>query len=459
MNVILIILDDLGWNDVGFHNKQVMTPNIDKLHKEGCEINRNYTFTVCGPTRSMIQTGIYAYKCGMQRLFDPWVDYGLDENLKIIPQYLKELNYDTYAIGKWHLGHCRDKFLPHKRGYDYHYGHLTGCVDQMSHKHCNLFEESIKHDFSENGKAIYPKGYSCSLLTDKVIEIIEKAKNNFFVYLAYLDPHVPLNCPQEFKSYYKLAEPRKSYLGMVSHVDFQIGRIINKLKEKNIYEDTTIWLMSDNGGWTLDFAGADNYPLKNGKCFFYEGGIRTCSILKNKKINQKKFDGFTHSVDILPTILDFCDYEKKIELDGISLVKDLTENTQTKRNITLCFYDAEIWCFLIDELKFIKTKDNFECFDLLNDPLEKNNIIKEKYPFFKKNIDNQINYCLTKRIYEKFEKGTKKEILQKCSEIKFWGQQQKNQISILSNEEEYNKLMVNSKMNFLEASGYDRFYK
>jgi len=463
MNVLLILLDDLGWNDIGFRNKDISTPNIDLLFKEGCEIDRNYTYAVCGPTRSMIQTGIHAYKTGTQRLIDPWQNTGLNPNLKLLPQYFKELNYNTYCIGKWHLGHNDRKYLPHNRGYDYHFGHLTGCVDQRTNTFCSpKIPEASLHDFSENGKRVDPKERSCKALTDKVINVFDKSKNNNFIYLAYLDPHVPFVSPQKFKDIYKdkeISESRKEYLGMVSHVDFQIGRIIEKLKKENVYDDTLIWLMSDNGGWTLDWTGGNNYPLNDGKCSFKEGGIRTVSVLKYKDIKTKKFEGFVHVTDVLPTLLDFCGSKVFGDIDGKSVAKNILENKTEKRNIVFSFFNENVWCFLIDNLKFICTKalgkKTVECYDILNDPCETKNIIEKKYSLFEEKIENQIKKCLEERVSENFDNMSKEEVKLFCKKIKYWGQQSKDQLKVLSQKTEDKSSTLT---NFLEATRYDIFY-
>lgn len=487
MNILFILLDDLGWNDIGVHNKDVITPNIDMLVNDGCELTRNYTFPVCGPTRSMIQTGVYAYKCGMQKLFDPWVDYGLNLDKKIIPEYLKEKKYNSYAIGKWHLGHSRKEYLPHNRGYKYHFGNLTGCVDHMTHKHHGPMREANIHDFSENGTPIYPKGHICKLLTDKVLEILDKEEEeNKFIYLAYLDPHVPLICPNRFMNIkfindLAISQERKKYLSMITHLDYQIGRIIEKLKIKRIYDETLIWLMSDNGGWNLNWTGADNFPFKDGKASFYEGGARTFSFIKYKDIKIKKFNNIVHCVDVLPTLLEFCGCGNVNGLDGISLFNFLTEGREYERNnLVLGFFGENHWCFIIDKFKFIKLKktskhhmgiastkitnediEHIECYDLVNDPEEKNNIIKEKFGQMKSKLEEQIKICLKERVYENFTKITKEEILSICKKTKFWGQDNLNEIKILSNttNQEESIAHINSKKTLAELTGYDIFYK
>jgi hypothetical protein len=218
--------------------------------------------------------------------------------------------------------------------------------------------------------------------------------------------------------------------------------------------------MSDNGGWKLDGAGGDNYPLKDGKCNFYEGGIRTVSVIKNEQIKNKEFNSFVHSIDVLPTILDFCGYKKEIKIDGSSIYDQIVnQGLIKKRNIILAFYTENLWCFLIGNLKFLKMKDSFECYDIINDPFEKNNIINEKLPLFEKDISEQIKSCLSERVYENFEKDNKDSIIEKCKKIKFWGQHQKNEIKMLSCNQEENKKIIASKNNFLEANGYEIFYK
>ena len=457
MNIIFILLDDLGWNDVGLHNLNVSTPNINQLAIEGCELTRNYTFSVCGPTRAMIQTGIHAYKYGMQELLAPWNYYGLDSNLKIIPQYLSEIDYSCFAIGKWHLGHNDKKWMPHNRGYKLHYGNLTGCVNHVSHKNCS----TNIHDFSENGKAIYPKGHSCDLLTDKTIEVIrENKEKKFFIYLAYNSPHMPLICPEEFKKSYKIKDPKKSYLGMITHLDYNLGRIFNELKNLNIFDETMIWMQSDNGGWTPDWAGGDNYPLKGGKASYYEGGVKVFTIIKNKEIKSKKYEGFCHCTDVLPTLLDFAGYPNKVEsIDGISNKKYIIENKKNERSMILNFYSEKFWCFIIENFKFINENDKPACYDLIKDPEEKTNIFKDKYEQFKNKINKMISDCAKEYVpfpNFRFENENQEIIKDKCKNVKFWGQRNKKdkkEIKILVN------LETSEPESFLKLSGYDIFYK
>jgi arylsulfatase B len=456
MNIIFILLDDLGWNDVGTNNPEVYTPNICSLLNDqgGCSLNRNYTFTVCGPTRAMIQTGIYCHKSGINHLIPPWQYYGLNSSLKILPQFFPKHN--SFAFGKWHLGHNHKKWLPHNRGYKLHYGNLTGCIDHVTHKNC----PSKIHDFSCNGEPIYEKGHSCDLITNKTIKTIKENKNNeFLIYLAYNSPHVPLICPEKFKEKYNnIPEPRKSYLGMISHLDYNLGKIFQELKNLKIYDETFIWIQSDNGGWTPDWAGGNNFPFKGGKTSFYEGGVRSFSIIKHKNIKIKKFEGLSHSIDVLPTLLDFSenfseDLISKEKIDGISIKNSLIEDKINKRDLILCFYSEKFWCFIFDNnYKFINENNKKYCYNLLTDPQEKNNIFDQEYENFKNKIEKTIKKCKEEFVDSPKMVEPENYVNKKYKNIKFWGQKMKTgviKMQSFKNPNDYE--------DFLSLSGYDIF--
>jgi arylsulfatase A-like enzyme len=450
MNIIFILLDDLGWNDIGVNNSKIDTPNICEISSEGCVLDRNYAFHVCGPTRAMIQTGVYAYKYGMQQLLSPWNYYGLDSNFRLIPQYLSNLGYESFAIGKWHLGHNDKKWLPNNRGYKMHYGNLTGCVDHTTHLNCS----TNIHDFSCNAKPIYEEGHFCDLFTNKTIETIEENKNKkFFIYLAYNSPHTPHKCPNVFEK--KYSGNKKTYYGMISHLDHNLGKIFSKLKELKIYDDTMIWIQSDNGGWTIN--KGDNYPLRNGKASVYEGGIKVFTVIKNTNIKTKRFKGICHSVDVLPTLVEFGGGNpNEINLDGISIKENLINNYRAKRTLVISFYSEKFWCFIINNLKFLNENNKMECYDLEKDPEEKINIIEKQYEIFKDEIKKLICDCENNYTADPFLHEDQESIRKKCKDIKFWGQKiktkNKSEIKLQS------RLDLDKKKTFLELSGYDIFY-
>ena len=129
-NIIFVLADDLGFNDVGYHNPDIITPHIDALARTGVTLEQNYMQPLCTPSRSSLLTGMYPYHIGRQQ----WVIYpttptGLTLNRTLLPEVLKDLGYDTHLVGKWHLGHCNDAYLPLSRGFDTHFGYWEGSED------------------------------------------------------------------------------------------------------------------------------------------------------------------------------------------------------------------------------------------------------------------------------------------------------------------------------------------
>merc|ERR1712137_56534 len=128
-NIIVILADDLGFEDIGYTNPDVLTPNIDELARDGVILQRNYVQQVCTPSRAALMTGMYPYKLGLQGLpLGPNDVGGIPENITLLPQYLKTQGYATHLVGKWHLGNCKDDYLPHKRGFDTFFGYWEGLL-------------------------------------------------------------------------------------------------------------------------------------------------------------------------------------------------------------------------------------------------------------------------------------------------------------------------------------------
>lgn len=388
MNIIIILADDLGWSDVGFHGSFISTPTIDKMANEGIILDKFYANSICTPTRAELMTGRYACRYGLQQIIWPWNERGLSLKEKLLPELLKAQGYSTYAVGKWNLGHYSKKFLPRARGFDFHYGSYTGCTSHYEHKYHGV------HDFHENGKPIYPKGHLCDLQTNKVIEIIKKHDKNkpLFIYLAFNSPHLPLEPTAYWNEKYQNIKntTKRKYAAMVSHMDDSINKIIESLKEKNIYEDTLIWFMSDNGGWTEQNCGGENFPFKGGKISFYEGGIRVTSIIKWKNL-KKKIDSPIHVTDILPTLCSMTgiDLSNK-NIDGFDISKIILEDLKIKERTIIHHLQKNnldfIGCITKNNFKILKFKE-IELYNIKIDPFEKNNIANTNTNILKELLD------------------------------------------------------------------------
>jgi len=370
----MIVADDLGWNDVGYNNKKIETPFIDSLANTGIKMNQFYVQTVCTPTRSAIMTGFYPFKLGLQKLVWPWSSFGLPQDKKTIAEYFKELNYKTYAVGKWNLGHSHVNFLPTYRGFDHHYGCYAGCQDYYDHNYYGI------HDFFEDNKVIYPQGHSTDLYADKACEYIKKhdGSNPFFMYVAFTAPHVPLKCDNYWENKNQSNdETRRKYLGLVSHMDYCIGKIVANLKSKKIYEDTLIWFTADNGGWIG--CGGDNQPYKGGKCSLNEGGIKAVNFIQFKKFESYECNQVSHAIDIMPTLISLAGGSVDFS-DGIDLTQSIRDKKNTDRNLVFQYYpngESFIGACRFGKWKLIIQKDIIELYDLSIDPCEMNNLAQK----------------------------------------------------------------------------------
>ncbi len=276
-NIVLIVADDLGWNDVGYHGSEIRTPNIDRLSREGVRLERFYVTPICSPTRSGLLTGRSPIRYGrMRAVLPPWRRMGLPLDERLLPEYLADLGYARRAaVGKWHLGHFDVAYHPLRRGFTQFYGHYNGNTDYFTH----IREGEL--DWHEGLDANHDEGYATDLLTRRAVRFIDEhtGPQPFFLYLAYNAPHTPLQAPEDALALYPgLSEPRKTFAAMVTRMDEGIGRVLAALERNGIAENTLIWFMSDNGGSLPD--GADNTPLRSGKQHTYEGGIRVPAVVR-----------------------------------------------------------------------------------------------------------------------------------------------------------------------------------
>jgi len=397
MNIIFIVADDLGWGDVGYHNKEAITPNIDSLAYEGTRFENFYVQPSCSPTRAAFMTGIYPYKIGIQRVLWPWSKHGIEPNFNILPKYLKKSNYETAIIGKWNLGHYRNHYLPTSKGFDYHYGSYTGSVDHYTHKYYNV------HDLNENKKAVYDKGHIADLLTNKTIEKIKNRnkQKNFFYYIPFNSPHVPIKFPKKYFEKFKNIKDKKRacYLAMVNHLDFCIGKIFSCLKEEKILEKTLIWFSSDNGGYIN--SGSCNGEFAGGKANssilgMGEGAIKAPNFIYYEPINEGKIDLKTcHAIDVLPTLCSLTNTTIDEDIDGIDIFS--TNNKIEDRilihilmgNDSNSFYG----CCQKNKIKYVIFGDKIEVYNLEKDPFEKNNIIKNNPGI---ELKNHLKCCFEK---------------------------------------------------------------
>ncbi|KAK3108902.1 hypothetical protein FSP39_018311 [Pinctada imbricata] len=302
-NILFIVADDLGWNDVGFHNPDMITPNIDKLAYSGIILNKSYVQPVCTPSRNSWMSGYYPFRSGLQHgALLPKQAVCAPLNRTFLPQELKKLDYATHMIGKWHLGFCSWDCTPTYRGFDSFFGYYNGAEDYYSH----VIQKG--KDFRADKIPVEADGeYSAHLYAKKAQKIIQdhNLNHSLFLYLPFQSVHEPIQVPKKYEDMYEHIKNknRRQYSGMVTAMDEAIGNITQALKDRNMFDDTLILFTADNGGWPT-FAG-NNYPLRGSKITIFEGGTRAASFITGSGIDAKNktYDGMLHAVDWMPTLV------------------------------------------------------------------------------------------------------------------------------------------------------------
>jgi arylsulfatase B len=404
-NIVIILADDLGWGDVGFHGSDIKTPNIDRLSKEGVILNHYYTAPICSPTRAGLMTGRYPNRFGLRAtVVPPWSSFGVDTTEEFIPQMLKQAGYANRAvIGKWHMGQAQRKYLPLQRAFTHFYGHYNGAINYFTH------EREGELDWHNDEQTSYDKGYSTDLLTDEAVKCIKnysKQRSPFFMYVAYNAPHGPLQAKNEdLKLYgYDESKPsfgkkgggeegedagadegrgntkRQTYCAMVTCMDRGIGRILQTLKEQGMDENTLVIFHSDNGAAPNE--GGTSGELRGLKFEEWDGGVRAPAIVKWPAAFKggRTIDQVMGYVDIAPTLRQIAGVNTKPTkpYDGISMLSIWKgDKKQIDRNLYLGYGSI-----INNNWKLVKANagnpkmDGKEdlLFDIMKDPSERNNV-------------------------------------------------------------------------------------
>lgn len=394
-NILYIVADDLGWNDVGFRSKDLATPTIDQLANDGAVLDQFYVQPMCTPTRAALMTGRYPMRYGLQSfVILPEQTYGIPLDEKLLPQILKEAGYDTAIIGKWHLGHADTKLWPKQRGFDYHYGALIGEIDYFTHKVHGTT------DWYRNNKKLDEPGYVTTLLGKDAVRYIEKhdAKKPMFMYLAFTAPHTPFQAPKAYVDRFKSIPDanRRTYAAMIAAMDDQIAAVLDALKKKGMRENTLVVFHSDNGGVkSATFAGqiatsgdfpANNGVYREGKGSLYEGGTRAAALVNwPGHIKAGKVDQPLHVVDMMPTLAKQAGaaVSGTKPLDGMDVWPTLSQGTPSPRKEIV--YNIEMFRGAVrqgDWKLFWRTTlpAKVELYDIAKDPGETKNLAAENQP-------------------------------------------------------------------------------
>jgi arylsulfatase A len=350
-NFIIILTDDQGYNDLGcFGSETIKTPHIDRLAAEG----RKFTSfmvpsPVCTPSRAGLLTGSYPKRVGMHKgVLFPTSDTGLNPAEYTIADHFKSLGYSTACIGKWHLGHLPE-LLPRAHGFDSYYG--IPYSNDMNHPD-NKGKVSPSSDESWLNQDEFVKKWNTPLIenekiielpvdqrtitrryTDRAISFVTENKDKpFFLYLPHSMPHIPLFVPEDAYD----TDPKNAYKAVIEHIDAEVGRLVNKLRELGLAKNTYLIFTSDNGPWNrFGNHGGSADPLRNGKGSTFEGGQRVpCVMWAPGRIPAgTKSDELMSTIDLLPTFAALAEstLPESVRIDGLDLSGTVTGDTPSAR--------------------------------------------------------------------------------------------------------------------------------
>jgi arylsulfatase A len=337
-NVIVIYTDDQATMDVNYLGaKDLVTPNMDRLMRSGVSFTQFYASPVCSPSRASLLTGKNPQRARVpgnagQDLSNT---SGLPPSEYTMAELFKDNGYNTFLIGKWHLGY-QPEMRPNQQGFDYSFGHLVGCIDNYSHFYYwggdgNPVGGPNRHDLYRNNEEIFLDGqFFPDLLLAEAKKVIEsKNEKPFFIYFAMNTPHYPYQGYAKWIKHYRekgVAHPRDLYAAFLTTQDEKIGQLISLLEEHQLRENTIVIFQSDNGHSTETRAhhgGGFTGPYRGAKQCLFEGGIRVpAAISWPGKIPANQFrDQLCVNVDWMPTLIELCGFDADTSyMDGKSLL-------------------------------------------------------------------------------------------------------------------------------------------
>jgi arylsulfatase A-like enzyme len=374
-NVLVILADDLGYGELSCQgNPEVPTPHIDAIAKAGVRFTHGYVSgAYCSPTRAGLLTGRYQTRFGHE--FNSVGELlGLTLNEKTMPERLKALGYATGMVGKWHLGQ-KPGVLPMDRGFDEFYGTLNNTPYLKPRMFIDSRLSPEVRDVKESDF------YTTRAYARRSVEWIEANKDKpWFLYLAFNAVHAPLQAPEDYVERFRTIgdEKRRTYAAMTAAMDDAVGKVIGKVRELRLEENTLVFFLSDNGGPTASTT-SKNTPLRGFKLTMWEGGIRVPFMVqwKGKIPAGKTDDRPVIQLDILPTALAAAgaQADPSAKLDGVNLLPFLTGGNTGKPHETLYWRMGPQWAVRHGDLKLVAARDGGRIhppglYDVVQDPGE-----------------------------------------------------------------------------------------
>ena len=379
-NIVFIIADDLGWNDVGYHGSDLRTPVLDELARSGLRLERHYTQPECSTTRASLLTGRYVVRTGLQD--DVILNGGgmaVPLNETMMPEYLQELGYRNYLVGKWHLGANSRRETPLYRGWDRFYGYYGGQVHYFGHFHTKFGGHDFRRNyrdaqgtFREDILDELQGQYLTRLLTEEAVRVVQEhdPAGPMLLYFSLPNTHSPNQSPPGYPdrclpdtgahSY-----DRKQFAGNLAGLEESVANLTAALKSSPLWNDTLLIFLSDNGGspeGLTSYGGQSNYPLRSGKTTQFEGALRTPAFVAGPLVEHlagEETEGLFHVSDWFPTIISLIrrttgqQIKYKSEVDGVDQSGMLLWGGNSNRREILHQLNGGDQAIRIDDLKLI----------------------------------------------------------------------------------------------------------
>lgn len=423
-NILLIVSDDQGYNDLGIINPNIITPNLDRLAKEGIRLTNFYvSWPACTPSRGSLMTGRYPQRNGIYDMIRneapdygykyksrseyevtwEWVG-GMDQREVMIPKILRPLGFKSAVYGKWDLGALR-KYLPTSRGFDDFYGFVNTGIDYYTHERYGMHSMFRNDVRTKEDQGIY----ATNLFRREALRFLKETKDSpFFLYLPFNAPHGSssldpairgsVQAPEKFKKMYppvavelvngtRYGKPAmvpskdargRDYRAALTCMDAAIGNVLEKLDQQKASNNTLVIFLSDNGGG----GGADNRPLRGRKGQMWEGGLRVPCIIRWPAglPAGKTCDEFLTSLEILPTIaaVTGATLPDDLTLDGFNMIPILKDNVPSRRT-SMFWQRRDLKAARVGNWKWVDMGNaGHGLFDLGKDPGERRNLATKK---------------------------------------------------------------------------------
>lgn len=380
-NILVIVADDLGYADLGVQGcKDVPTPNIDSIAINGVRFTGGYvSCPVCSPTRAGLQTGRYQQRFGHE--FNPGgnpsPNFGLPLTEITIADYLKKAGYATGLVGKWHLG-FNPEYHPMRRGYDEFFGFLGGARSYFFRN-----PQPVNQAVLRGTEPVTEETYLTDAFARESVSFINRhAKQPFFLMVCFNAIHTPMDATEKYlRRFRHIEDPkRRTMAAMLSAMDDAVGDMLNALRSANVYDNTLIFFVSDNGGPTKSNASR-NDPLNGFKGEVLEGGIRVPFLMQWKKRIPagQVYERPVTVLDILPTCLAAAGIEARgRKLDGVNLIPYVTRQKSGEPHEWLFWRYGNQSAVRRGRWKLVKMQEKTQLFDLETDIGEKVDLYQQK---------------------------------------------------------------------------------